>query len=395
MDFLTAALFCDSPETGDDEELLLAGALLTGFDPEDNISRAKVFYVPVDELRTMRGGTLRPQGFEFTDDGVLLGDTNCRKAFERELAEYIGREFTHEVSPEPGVIDLVLLGAEYGASVVANYAGCLEGETPTLVPLRNYRVSESSLNIYCPYQTSEGKFRTHSLVDIESDTAYPSAIIVAEDSVDKFSQLKTEVIEYGSFAELSKEGKVALHVDAPFVPAPALTGEAFCNYLAYNVAYYQMGLKVLESFLEEGNYIPYQREEDSRARKMPKHNLSIKSTIKGPRVSEIVGLLDSEDKLGRYIESSLEAKMTYHWIQTILAEQHRVTVDKSQDNGTGRTMAACVSLKAMCKRRLLHFSCELLAQRLYLVNLGRFDNSIGLTLRGGGVDGFAVKKTSW
>lgn len=387
MDFLTAALY--RMPKAEDEELLLAGALLTRFNPDDKLSRASVYYVDVVALRESRVENLAPMGFQFDESGVLLADTGCRKDMESELAEYVGRGFVNPVRPQLGLIDVVLYGAEYGASIVANAEECEKGRPPILIPLSNFKVSESSLNIYAPYRNSEDNFRTYSLVDIETDKAYPLVISVPLEAVSKMKSLSPLMSpeEKGILVE----GSQIFNVEAEFNPAPTLTGEAFCNYLAYNVAYYRLGMKILDKFMEDGKFVSTPREEDMRPAKQPRHNLVIQSTIRRPCIDKVMDRLAYPDDLRILCANNEEAAVTMSWFQHIMETQKDMEAEDEQ----GRILAACVNLKASCKRNLLHYSCELLAQRLYLCNLGTADNSIGLTLKGGGVSGCSIKRTSW
>lgn len=389
MEFLTAALY--KTPTSDSDELLLTGALLTSFNPNDRLSRASVYYENVEGLRSPPTTDFRPMGFCFDDNGVLLADTGCRKDMESELAEYVGRGYVNPVRPQLGLIDLVLYGAEFGAGVVANPNECEKGASAIVIPFSSFKVSESSLNIYAPYKNSDNKFRTFSLVDIETDQAYPLVISVPMDAVRKMSPV-SKLLEPEARAILV-DGSQVFSSKAQFTPAPTLTGEAFCNYLTYNVAYCRLGLKVIDSFLGDGGFVsePREEEEAERVYKKPKHNLFFQSNLRKPCVQKVLDRLAYPDDLRMLCEHDAEAAATMAWFQKIMMKKD----DMEGEDDQSKILAACVNLKASCKRSLLHFACELLAQRLYLCNLGITDNSIGLTLKGGGVSGCAIKRTSW
>jgi len=389
MDFLTAALYYDAPGKGS----MLRGTLLTQFDADSDVARARVRYVTAEELRQGLGTTVIPAGFTVSEEGILLSDTDCRRVLDEDIAQYASNISAGE-SPPVGLIDLVLHGAQAGASVVVNYDRWVEGDEPILIPFRNFRVSESSFNIYAPYRNVEDKFRTFSLVNILTDEVPPIHLIVGQEGFSDLACLQSHMTVCADAPV--DDGEICYLADVDLLPASSLTGEAFCNYLAFNVAFYKIGLGIIAQFLEEAKYVypPEAEVEEApvvKEYKKPKHNISIKCGMHKLYTRKILSLMDDEQALASFLERVPEARITQAWLDNIVYNKRNVKCAP----GEGELAASCVNLRVECRRKLLRFSLELLAQRLYLCQLGPFDDPIGPDLRGGGVIGYSVKRATW
>lgn len=390
MDFLTVALY-SSDETGAEK---LTGALITRFDPEKITSRAKVMFVSAEDIKSKNG--IDPKGFDVDADGVLLSDTQARRGVHKELAEYVGEEINNS-SLKLGLIDVVLYGAAYGAHIIQNYeeySADRENVDPIAISMVNLKVSNSSFNIYAPYKNVEGKFRTFSLMDITKDENYPFVMAVPEDQLENFAPVLSMMERLEEGVGLLN-GYTLYRVDAPLEPFHTFTGEAFCNYLAYNVAYYRMGMRIIKDFLKESYkeepalaIEEAEEEEELRTRKTPLHNVKIEAPYKTPKISEVVALIEQPDLLKERCRDDEEVYMSFIWLNTIFKTANDYSGNQSEE----ALMTACSNLLHECRQQLLHYSCELLAQRYYICKSGPFEDMLGPVLKGGGVNGYSFKR---
>lgn len=390
MDFLTSALYARDEHGGEK----FTGALLTHFDTSDLTARAQVFYATADQLRSDR--RIMPSGFKLEEDGVLLSDTQARTAMSESMTQYIAYELGNKMNMTPkGLLDVVLYAARYGGRVFVNALEVIANPKevqPILVPMANFKVSNSSFNIYAPYKREDDTFRTVSLVDIGTDANIPFALAVPSGESGNYAGVLSLLEPMHGFDEL--EDFRVYWVDAPLLPFYTLTGEGFVNYLAYNVASCNIGLKVVDEFLGETGYISEsakQKDEQSEVRetKKPLHNVSIECSCKRPRTREVLRCIESDDmdQLKDLMRDE-EAYLTFVWLKHIFASSGRFDGRGVED----KTAAACAVIQRECKANLLHYAVELLAQRLYICSLGFAQDPYGPVLKGGGVNGCGLKR---
>ena len=373
MDFLTNAFFSTDSEATEK----LCGVLLTRFDAADITARAVQKYLTVEELRA--SNDLKPAGFVLDDHGVLHSDVPARRVLDQEMSAYLMAELKGEhVDREKSLIDFVLLGAECGA--LAAHPSDTTCSSP--VSFGNLRVSNSSFNIYGAVQLENGSFKTLSLVDIDAVKSAPILVAIPENCIDRFSAFEkwmlpssTQLDEYGVF-----------EVCVPLMGYGAFTGEGFCNYLAYSVSYYTVGLGTIKSYL--GDNAPQYKVVSPVAPPERKYrdaapNLSIVAPYKTPKWKQILNAMEDPQLMDALISSDTEAAMTLSWLQAVVQLQNNDGEDVSQ---------LCLNLQLDCKLQRLHCACELLAQRIYLHGLGVFDDTLGPVLKGGGVSGYSFKK---
>lgn len=378
MDFLTTALFNLEDE--------LSGAILTSFDPNNLTARAGTRFVPVDKLKSGEG--IEPCGFKVSADGVLLSDTTARKDMDKFLVDYIGIEVGRGARyPDFGLIDVVLYAASNNAGV---YIENGEGGEPYVIPMSSFKVSHSSFNIYAPYKNADGEYRTFSLMDIEKDTHIPFTLAVPSNSVASLSldEGPSVVSRLPSLAssEQTLEGYTLYHVDVPLVPAPSVAGEAFVNYLAYNVGFQSIGLEIMNMLIDNANRVTEdtptkQAPDEYRQRKVPAGNFTVESMWKHNKLAKVLNVLDDEPKLVELIRREHEAYISLQWLQTIF--------NNSDDTSTDGLASTCLRLRYDCKLALLHYSLELLSQRYSVYKLFPQNHGLPVILRGGGVHGEA------
>lgn len=383
MDFLTTALFAlDNAGT---EQLV--GALLTRFDPANLLSRAKVVFATANELKT--SDKIEPSGFKMDESGVLLSDTRARREMNQQLASYVETEVNSDpVTPPPALIDVVLYGAFYNASILVNAKEvAISKETePILIPMSSLKVSNSSFNIYAPFKNSSGRFRTFSLIDTQTDENIPFVMAVPKQNAEKFGVMANVITPYSG---IDLEDMVTYQVNAKLEPFYTFTGEAFCNYLAYNVAYCNIGLQVIDQMTAESKYVSDNEEEpvESYVRKIPKHNVLIECTCKKANLLGVLQCASDQDKLRDLLKDE-ESYITFVWVQKIYKASDKFEGDSLEV----KLAAACTAMRRECKAQLLHYACELLAQRYYICLVGKSADCIEQVLSGGGVNGKAIKR---
>lgn len=396
MDFLASAIYTTKGESNE----TLAGAMLTHFDPTDIVSRAQVFYATVDQLRS--DSRIVPSGFTLDKDGILLSDTQARTTLSAPMTQYIAMELGSNLNRTPvGLLDVVLYAAKYGGRVYANAhfdettgQFTSDGQAPILIPMRSFKVSNSSFNIYAPYKREDGGYRTCSLVDITVNESVPFVLAIPEGELPNYTPVLSFLSDVlvGDAEAIPSEFRI-FKVDAPLSPFYTMCGEGFLNYLAYNVASCTIGLQVVRDFMGETGYVSaddnvpkqYERVE----RKVPKANVAIESSCKAARTAEVMDCLTRNDTEGlKSLMRDEEAYITFVWLKKIFNSSSSFDGKEQSDS----IAAACMSLQRECRELLLHYSIELLAQRLYIYSVGILQDPYGPVLKGGGVNGYGFKR---
>lgn len=388
MDFLTTALY-----STDEMNETLVGALLTRFNPDSLTSRPFVHFVDAKDLRSDK--VENPQGFCLDDNGILLADTTCRSVFHPDTMSYIEKQAAEDGNSNLGLIDFVLLAADTQSQVVQNYdelVGSKDSSVlPVLVPFTGMRVSKSSFNIYTPYRNSNDQFRTLSLIDIGSDKPIPFVAAIPDDEAYKFRSLSQFMEPVEGVTGL--DDFILYKVEAPFLPAYTFMGEAFVNYLAYNVAYHSMGLQIIAQFLTDTKYkyeAPPTQEVEERRAKKPWHNVSIESTCKTLYTQAVLDCIGDREKLRKLVSGSAEAMISFNWVRTIFTSRK-----EGAEWDTDTMCQSCLQLRYSARRKLLRYALELLAQRYYVQSVGFLDDTLPDILKGGGVSGNAIKRVTW
>ena len=386
MDFLTKSIYVSGGSA--QEESKLAGAVLTHFDPEDILSRATQRYVTFEELRDGTG--INPQGFMLDASGVLLSDTKARVELIDTLADYVGGVYEAQSSKRPAsLIDVVLAGVKCGGSAFVNYQQWIEDNSisPILITMSSFKVSNSSFNIYAPYKASEAEgWKTFSLMDIVEDKAYTWYLCVpvgTSEALNSFAEYMVPVKSHSTSHDVYQ-------VNIPLRHSGGYAGEAFANYLAYNVAYCEMGQKIMREITSDGS-LPVREEAPAnqvRAVKFPKYNLSIQSSYKTPCINAVLNCGDDMEQLKTLIIGNEEAFITLRWLKRIFSEAENIPGETMQE----RLSAACVALNYECRTQWLHFALELLGQRYFLITNGFIDLDLSAPMKGGGVNGQSITR---
>lgn len=395
MDFLTTAIYTHN---GDNEEVL-DGVLLIRYDEGETTKRPVPYYATAQELRAGIGkyGVITPRGFTLDDNGVLLSDTTCRSIFNDTVTTYIENEVPKSELIPLGLVDFVLDAIAADLSIFQNYDAMLKGEDTLsiMVAFSGMRVSQSSFNVYTPYRNSKNEFRTLSLVDITTDRSIPFHVVIPEGMSDickKYQQYMVKCVPVD--ADLAEGSEVYL-VDIPLRASYCYMGEAFVNYLAYNVAYYTMGEKVIDGFLKDTRFVPESevaplKLEEPRQAKKPLHNVRIEHEYRHAHLQQLMESMGNREAMVTLLSMYPEVNVTLDWVQTIFR-------NKPQDCGwdSDAMYQSCVRLKYSCRERLLRYSLEMLEQRFYVCSAGFLSDILPDIMKGGGVSGCSIKRATW
>lgn len=383
MDFLTNAIFSD--ETG-----ALLGAMITHFDPEDYTGRASVKLYTLDELRE-NYKSLQPRGFTFDPKGVLTADTSVRRVLSNSVMDFVRDECSRLGARELDVTDLVLYGVQHGGATLTNPDAVLSGqEKPRLLPFTNYRVSSSSFNIYGAYQQADGTFRTHSMLELEDGSGKEFYCVFPEDVDMSWAASMCQCL---GDVVVGETNMAIYKVQSCLKPYYTCVGEAFLNYLAYNVAYYSVGRK----FLKEVSPVVKEatvREDASpiqQEKRFPRRNVSIEHSYDKLCLSGIQQRSGDNARLIEYLQDVPEATVTMHWLNKLFESPWYSSGDGSQEE---RAKTACANLMVECKEHGLKYGLELLTHRYYLSVIDTYEDFIPLVLKGGGVHGESLKRAT-
>ena len=383
--FLSTALYKGDDGTPTD----LEGALVTSFDPTSIYSRAGLSFLSADELKAAVSAG-EAMGFAIGEDGVLLSDTASLLVTDASTCDYVSKEADSTDERQCGLIDVLLHLSCLDAHIIPNWDDYLvHGANPVHIPISSFRVSNSSFNIYAPYRGTDGAFRTCSLVDVQTNKSKMFAVAVPQTI--GFTSWLAQAIRPTGVAD----GEYNYYmVDATLDAASALFGEAFCNYLAFQVSYYRLGLKIIDWFRDTYKLSPpdittSEVKAATTDRKVPAPSMTIEAPYKKHAASDMMKLIMSgqHDTIQRVCERDEEAYITYSWLTAILKAAQ---VNDGDDAAKLRT--ACFGLKAKAKQMLLHFELELLSQRLHIMSLGMAGDILSTVLKGGGVRGYSCKR---
>lgn len=381
MDFLINA-FCD------DRSGQLLGMSCVDYNPEQFDSRANVRMYSADEFRDSYV-QMKPMGFVLDKDGLLSADSNALRPVSGDTFPFIYEQHTEIPSKEKDITDLILFGAENGGATLVNYSAIKEGEDPIILPFSSYKVSTSSMNIYGAYRLPDNSFRTHSMLEMEDGSGKTVYVVFPQERLGvDFSGFCEEI----DTIEVKGSPMTVFKVDTTMKCYNIGVGEAFLNYLAYMVSYYNIGrkvLKVLAPAVESAQEKVLPPQAERGARKVQK-NVSIIHAYDREYVRDVVECSHDSERLNNLVTAFPEARVTIHWFQKAYGSQW---IDRTKDDNGISTV--CANLAVECRKQGLKYGLELLTHRCQLMATMSFDNSIPLILRGGGVDGQSAKQVSF
>lgn len=387
MEFLVDAILSESDGT-------LLGALILHFDPERYTERASVKMYTMQEL-AQAYPNMKPSGFLYEEPGLLRSDCTPSKVITESVFHYMSTEYAQYNKRSLDVTDLVLLGLESSGFVVANFEECGNSESfiedAIMIPFSKFKVSNSSFNIYAPYRNSDNLFRTFSLLKLE-DGSMNVFYAMFPANVD-MSGFGTGVQAWRSVVVNGKTNiiyKVSLGLNGFYVNV----GEAFLNFLSYNVAFYNIGEKLIRELQPTTPLTTPSVEEDvSKPRRYARVNVSIEHICKESKLKGILGRMDSKDELVQFIRDFPEANITYQWVCNIYSSPWFVESNKtlSEEESLG---IACTNMLVECFKKRLKYALELLSNRYFIYTLGIVNDTLGPVLKGGGVVGQSIKRVS-
>lgn len=394
MEFLANAIFATPSST------TVEGAMITHFDPMDYLDRAYVQYYPMTELAS-EYPKMQPVGFALRGNNLLESDTNLRHVVPVNLLTFLQEACKNMQRKEYDITDLVLYGIQNNGGVVPNWERCniadpKNTEEPALIPFNNYRVSDSSLNIYAPYALEDGTFKTHSMLQVEDGSGLDFyCLFPSEVDMSNFSSFCTQV---GVWEE-DEYKMIVYKVHSWLKEVPANVGEGFLNFLAYNVARYSIGRRIAQSIIKTDRYTeesPKKPKETAERQKPPrrsKNNVSIIHQFSEPLLKEVLDLMKDPQALANYLRMCPEAQITYEWLLGLRQLDQQLPMSENATRAE-KTINAAMTLLVECKNMYLKYALELLTHRYYIVKQGSFNDSIPLVLHGGGVFGQSVKRVT-
>lgn len=392
MDFLSNAII--SAQNGE-----ILGALITHFNPADYQSRSKLRLYSTDDL-IREGNKLDPRGFMFEAPGTLLSDTTVMRTVTASVFSYMEEECSKLGGRELDITDLVLRGVDTGGSVFVNYDKLLGSaseeelvEKGIFVPFKNFKVSNSSFNIYASYQDETDSFRTCSLLMLEDGSPQKFyAIFPASVNMSDFTR---GVMPYQN-VDLEGVPHIIYEVSLGLNGFYASVGEGFLNFLSYNIAFYNIGEKLMKEIRVVMPKVPElpTEEQPPRVPRRAKVNVSIQHIYKDSRLRGIMGCMGDNNSLVSFIQDFPEAAISYQWLQKIYSSPWYMELEgkKSEEECI---YAACTNLLSMCRQERLKYAIELLTHRYYIYMLGIVNDTLGPILKGGGVNGESIKRVSF
>lgn len=381
MDFLVSAFY-------DEQTCKFLGASTVQFDPTDYCGRGTFrAYTDVEFFSLYKD--LHPQGFLLNDDGLLMADSNARVVTTEDTFPFVYDTCQRVPHKRLDITDLLLYGVQNGGAVFVNYGSYKEGADPILIPFANYRVSASSINIYASYKLEDGSFRTSSLLDLEQGTGKDIMCTFPEGKVPlEFGNMCSQV----DTVDIDGAPLAVFKVNTSLEQFGISVGEAFLNYLAYMVAYYDIGRRVLKELVPA-----VQTEEEKvtstapdKPRRKAEKNVSIVHQYSRAYVDEVVECGSDAEQLSDLIRDIPEANITVHWIERVLSSPW---YDPEKEDQGMRSASSNLSVE--CRECGLKFGLELLTHRYYMMATSGYEDRIPLILNGGGVNGQSAKLVSF
>lgn len=372
MDFLTSAFFENSSQ-----HRVLDGLLITRFIPSKFTSRPTLQYYTLEEFRNATD--MEPQGFEVKDPHILYSDVPA--------VSYVGEDQLNTLKQivktqdyQKSLIDVILWCSEIGASIVPQYK---DGINKT-VSMTALKVAENNFNIYVPYESEDG-FKTLSLVDTETNTSIPFYACIPQAAYEKAGALAKFMHPENKVIE---NGMQTVRVEAPLVSASVFNGEAFCNRIADELAFYKIGINTMNYLLPPPPVKKSQSKEAAQLRFKPvAPSVIIKSSVSSFSVKKNLELIKgkSPEEVDALTKTNRGIEYMRIWINHI-SKKAGVT------SPNGDTLIAA---KYAARNMHLKYSLELLAQRLYIYEVGIALDPTGVELKGGGTNGIAIKEFTW
>ena len=373
------------------------GVFITKFDPNDYLSRASVKLYTMDELKELYT-SMQPCGFKLDNSGALFSDTSVpRCIIDDHLFSYMYKEGHQDVTSTPDLTDLVLLGVVSNGYAIPNGEEFTSAEelesTGIFVPFSNFKVSNSSFNIYASYDAGDHNFKTLSLLKLEDGSSI-DVFIAMPKNVD-LSPFSSNIQFLYTASVFGKEMQI-YKMNLGLKGANANVGEGFLNYLAYNIAFYNIGEKVMREVQVVVPKIPSVPVEP-QVYKQPRRaevNVSIEHVYKKSRLKEIIDRISDTNELDAYLAEYPDAQISFYWAQQIYQTPwYESTLKTSSEEEA--VFASCTNLLPQLKKDRMKYALELLSQRYYIHKIGFINDTLGAVLKGGGVHGESLKCASW
>lgn len=388
MEFLNNAIVSKKDKS-------LLGALITQFSPDNYRSRASIkFYTTADLIAQYDSFT--PRGFIFDKPGNLRSDSVVCQDIAESALDYMKNECGQFHKQDPDLIDFMLFGVVNQGCWLPTYS---EQEMGVMLPFSSFTVSASSFNIYAGYLKEDKGFRTCSLLDSwRGDSKEMFAAFPGDVSLDEFVGTHASgTLAFERDVEVDDMQFKVYRVNLGLNCFYASVGEAFLNFLAYNVAFYNIGEKLMKryqlSFSPETK-TALERKPTERKSAKERQNIAIEHIFKEERHDGIIKNMRSSDELLQYFRDYPEAIVTYQWMQKIFDSPWYARIDEDKPEEY-KLYSVSMNMLPQCRKDRLKYALELLSHRYYIYRMGIGNDFLGPILKGGGVDGESIKRVSF
>lgn len=379
MEFLKSVVYADNTYQE------CAGLLLTSYDPKMLYTRPRPLYVPRADLAAHAKDAT---GWCVNEDGTIMSDSLESGVFPEGML--LSSLTGSSQSLTAGLIDVIRFALKVGGYVLPVYDPEAPGGTDIRIPIKNFRVSQSSFNIYAAYNRGDG-FRTMSLLDKQHGHAKPFYIALAS-SPSPEDQALTRLLEPVGKIDDAVEGPLELfRVTAGLCDSNPFLGAAFANFLAFYVTFNEIGFKLskmlMPTITQAKSEVIVRQPQESLTRGAKPDNLQIIHTWADCNIAAVIKAIQAGQPAADIMERFNGAPAVMEWIDT-LAKRRKETGSSDCDEDWTRV---CFDIKADTEVHGLCFALELLEQRYTLFNLGWMLDTSDMIYRGGGVYGCSKK----
>lgn len=381
MEFIKSVVYADA----DSNHQECTGLLLTQYDPKELYTRPKPLYVPRAQLSAHLENAA---GWTISEDGVVLADStdNAAAIPEAMLLSALSGE---DKGLTPGIVDILRFALIHNGFVLPEFEVESEKGLDVRIPVRTFRVSQSSFNIYAPY-SKEGSFRTFSLLNPIDGSG--KEFFIALDIAAVPSNIKHLVAATGTtFQTIEGQQLYVFSVHAALQDCNPFLGGAFVNFLAFYVAFNDIGLRMAKIYSKSistpTEERPVVKPLEPKERAAKPANLQIVHTWADCNVASVMRRLGNGEPAAEIMEKVNGAAGVIEWTN-IMRQRHKTLVSAGKE---GAWASVYMDVRLSAETYELCYGLELLEQRYVLFNLGWVLDQTGLFYRGGGVYGISRK----
>lgn len=383
-------LFLNSNAVSEDDGVItLRGLQVTEYDPATPLIRPVSRVINTTEfdpsLNKNAMGWMLDNGVVMSDSPELITtdyDSLCN------LLSLVGKVDIKDI------VDIVLYGVDRGCFLLPLYE---QGDTDTRVDFSRLLVSKSSLNIYGKYRRPDGEYRSVSLLHPADGSAREFFMAAPTESVPDGLDGLMSPVECEPLVLANGENMWVYRCSAGlWMLRKPFLGQPFCNYLAYNVAYYRAGLHLLNYCLKYAmkkcGVEKQQASVETAEERPPRQYLSnviVEHIWDRDSTKDFLTSLQGKQDIPELIKARPYLMPYLEWYFKLNQEGWSFS-----DTDFQRMSGICYRLQADCVRSMLPYSLELLEQRGNLVECGWLSDNTDMVFKGGGVVGSSRKVRS-